>query len=566
MEFFINKLDDIEIYNNSKNEYKKLYVENFKLNNICFKNNTNHVVFYYFNLCKKLINIDFNNDEDTIIQCLHINKCKNLVSINVPYVNHMIFENINLKLILFSNVDFYKISCIGLKNEFLIINNCIKVSNLTIQGCNKLKAIYINNNIKEITILNCPNLVTIYCNNDNIITSFILTNNKKIKNIYTFNNSNSSSSSDSSSSSEQYIHTLKKRKITIGNNIIYSVYYEILDYMILNYNILYNYNECVKKTVNFDNLIFLNITDCNKLNFIKFNNKIIENILLNKCNNINILSNLDNNINTLVNINCNQINIIECNDILDLTIYGNCNNIIITNNKIIEQLDIKLQNVVDDISISYCSDLLYLDIDINICKKLTLNILDNLFLLNIHDMFCYELKVISCINLKYLKSVNLLKYKFIDQTIKTNIDNYIELILVENKKIIIDNCPNLYDIENFIRIYNYVYLCNTPYVLYNKLTLLEHNNNVNINNNICVVCLENVTKKDFIKTNCKHYYHLECLYKWFIHNNNCPICRSSINENNNYLCQYCFIHNNDNSIVDSFGFYSHEECIDFIVI
>jgi predicted AlkP superfamily phosphohydrolase/phosphomutase len=31
---------------------------------------------------------------------------------------------------------------------------------------------------------------------------------------------------------------------------------------------------------------------------------------------------------------------------------------------------------------------------------------------------------------------------------------------------------------------------------------------------ICLICLDNINNKDFIKLDCNHYYHLSCQNKW----------------------------------------------------
>lgn len=47
----------------------------------------------------------------------------------------------------------------------------------------------------------------------------------------------------------------------------------------------------------------------------------------------------------------------------------------------------------------------------------------------------------------------------------------------------------------------------------------------------CVICLDNLYKKDSVKTLCKHLFHKDCLDNWTKQNSKCPLCRSKINNN-----------------------------------
>ena len=48
-------------------------------------------------------------------------------------------------------------------------------------------------------------------------------------------------------------------------------------------------------------------------------------------------------------------------------------------------------------------------------------------------------------------------------------------------------------------------------------------------NNICYICLDSFNKKNLIRSmiTCDHYFHKECIDKWFITSGKikCPICR-----------------------------------------
>lgn len=44
----------------------------------------------------------------------------------------------------------------------------------------------------------------------------------------------------------------------------------------------------------------------------------------------------------------------------------------------------------------------------------------------------------------------------------------------------------------------------------------------------CSICLNNNIKEKWVKLECGHFYHLECLKPWFFNNNSCPTCRQTI--------------------------------------
>jgi len=46
----------------------------------------------------------------------------------------------------------------------------------------------------------------------------------------------------------------------------------------------------------------------------------------------------------------------------------------------------------------------------------------------------------------------------------------------------------------------------------------------------CPICMDDFQKPDDefredVKTNCGHYFHLDCILKWTEENNTCPLCR-----------------------------------------
>ena len=45
----------------------------------------------------------------------------------------------------------------------------------------------------------------------------------------------------------------------------------------------------------------------------------------------------------------------------------------------------------------------------------------------------------------------------------------------------------------------------------------------------CIICLENFVNSDkIINLSCLHMFHDECIRKWLIENNFCPICKNEI--------------------------------------
>jgi hypothetical protein len=48
----------------------------------------------------------------------------------------------------------------------------------------------------------------------------------------------------------------------------------------------------------------------------------------------------------------------------------------------------------------------------------------------------------------------------------------------------------------------------------------------------CSICLENIINEEHKKiTTCNHIFHEECMAKWILQNNSCPLCRKNIDLN-----------------------------------
>jgi len=44
----------------------------------------------------------------------------------------------------------------------------------------------------------------------------------------------------------------------------------------------------------------------------------------------------------------------------------------------------------------------------------------------------------------------------------------------------------------------------------------------------CSICMDSSNNYNWIKTDCNHYFHIECIHKWKQINNTCPNCRSNL--------------------------------------
>jgi len=61
--------------------------------------------------------------------------------------------------------------------------------------------------------------------------------------------------------------------------------------------------------------------------------------------------------------------------------------------------------------------------------------------------------------------------------------------------------------------------------------LLDHKPSILIsinNNNICIICHDENSNKNMVKTICNHIYHEECILEWCKRSRTCPYCRINI--------------------------------------
>lgn len=60
--------------------------------------------------------------------------------------------------------------------------------------------------------------------------------------------------------------------------------------------------------------------------------------------------------------------------------------------------------------------------------------------------------------------------------------------------------------------------------------LTEHYSTIEFIGKQCDICMEKISKstRKIISLPCKHFYHSDCILKWFEQNRTCPVCRYEI--------------------------------------
>jgi hypothetical protein len=71
--------------------------------------------------------------------------------------------------------------------------------------------------------------------------------------------------------------------------------------------------------------------------------------------------------------------------------------------------------------------------------------------------------------------------------------------------------------------YNTINVSPCNIIQYNY-TIIDYTDNIVDDMNDCSICLLSITY-NFAKLSCNHYYHIDCINKWFVKNNTCPLCR-----------------------------------------
>ena len=69
-----------------------------------------------------------------------------------------------------------------------------------------------------------------------------------------------------------------------------------------------------------------------------------------------------------------------------------------------------------------------------------------------------------------------------------------------------------------------------------KLSTIKYSNDLNIYNQTCPICLDEIKKDmEIILLNCNHGFHVECIMNWIkndiVKNRHCPICNTNFKEN-----------------------------------
>ena len=60
----------------------------------------------------------------------------------------------------------------------------------------------------------------------------------------------------------------------------------------------------------------------------------------------------------------------------------------------------------------------------------------------------------------------------------------------------------------------------------NREQMLEFDEEENKKEQFCF-CMEEKENAEFVKLNCNHIFHTECLAQWLVNNNSCPNCRET---------------------------------------
>lgn len=77
----------------------------------------------------------------------------------------------------------------------------------------------------------------------------------------------------------------------------------------------------------------------------------------------------------------------------------------------------------------------------------------------------------------------------------------------------------------FINIYCYFYKKQISTKVMVKKSVVNQGIQQNSEKN-CSICLDDECDKQYIRTNCNHIFHEECINNWSQINNNCPYCKS----------------------------------------
>jgi len=461
---------------------------------------------------KKLLNLNIDNDKS--ISKLHISNCNQIKSINIR----------NL-----------------LSNGKLSIKNCKLLTNINLN----------NNNIKILNISQCPRIKSInlsYINLfilndisfklkclDNTIIKQLILNNYNGKDIIINNNTNikilkiiNSQSLKTIIIDNQFINHLEIVNCSGLENIMIKNKTKKIKTLILKNNKellgIIN-NDSVKNIMDndfnyyFSNLLKLNINQCQKLLVVNCDiYKLVELILINtnvfiydkildgdNYQKRKLILNTSDSFSTLCIKKCNMINVVYLN--------GHCQRFILIDNLMIKYVFIKTI-ITKKIIINSNNDLSTIDLSSDIIISLSFMNLSKLYYINFHRTLYKNL---------YISNSNVSQILTYPIDLKYN-DN--EIICT------INNCHNLHMITNFNEIHHNVILHNTPLILYSDKFNFK-------NDTLCAICLNNITIDNYIQTICNHYYHLKCLYEWYIRKPNCPTCRHDIMTYNNMMCFTC---------------------------
>jgi hypothetical protein len=71
--------------------------------------------------------------------------------------------------------------------------------------------------------------------------------------------------------------------------------------------------------------------------------------------------------------------------------------------------------------------------------------------------------------------------------------------------------------------------------IFNFNSYISERPNIQQEDRNCSICMLEINNNDIIRVlnNCSHYFHNNCIERWFDAHNTCPLCRNNLSENNN---------------------------------
>ena len=87
--------------------------------------------------------------------------------------------------------------------------------------------------------------------------------------------------------------------------------------------------------------------------------------------------------------------------------------------------------------------------------------------------------------------------------------------------------------------------CEHVIALPNSRILNSKSTFIDLDNKTCVICLEELNKKQLIELECKHAFHESCIMNWLKRSIKCPLCNRKLNvdaiEDYSKQCDRCLL-------------------------